>query len=116
MISRRKFIRWVGAISGLFLGSRGAMSRSFFSRLSSPSVSPDGDVSRFVKIAIGTGGHGHCYPGPTVPFGMVQLSPDTYNFGWDRCSGYHYSDTSIMGFSHTHPSGTGAGELFDFLV
>lgn len=69
-----------------------------------------------MKISIGTGGHGHTYPGATVPFGMVQLSPDTYNDGWDWCSGYHYSDSSIMGFSHTHLSGTGAADMLDFLL
>ena len=74
------------------------------------------DGLRWVDPRIGTGGHGHCYPGATVPFGAVQLSPDTYNSGWDWCSGYHSSDTSIMGFSHTHLSGTGAGDLLDFLV
>jgi len=74
------------------------------------------DFTKFVKIAIGTGGHGHTYPGATVPFGMVQLSPDTYNDGWDWCSGYHYSDSSIMGFSHTHLSGTGASDMLDFLL
>ena len=56
------------------------------------------DLFRFVNIALGTGGHGHTYPGATVPFGMVQLSPDTYNDDWDWCSGYHLSDNSIMGF------------------
>jgi len=76
----------------------------------------DDDVLRTVDPRIGTGGHGHCYPGATVPFGAVQLSPDTYNDGWDWCSGYHSSDTSIMGFSHTHLSGTGCGDLLDFLV
>ncbi len=65
---------------------------------------------------IGTGGHGHTYPGASVPFGAVQLSPDTYNDGWDWCSGYHDTDGSIMGFSHTHLSGTGCGDLLDFLV
>src|SRR6476619_2618 len=74
------------------------------------------DFTKFVKIAIGTGGHGHTYPGATVPFGMVQLSPDTFNDGWDWCSGYHYSDSSIMGFSHTHLSGTGASDMLDFLL
>jgi len=69
-----------------------------------------------VNIFQGTGGHGHLYPGASVPFGMVQLSPDTFNDGWDWCSGYHASDTSIMGFSHTHLSGTGCGDLLDFLV
>jgi len=73
-------------------------------------------VSRYVKLRIGTGGHGHTYPGATVPFGMVQLSPDTGTEGWDWCSGYHYSDGSLMGFSHTHLSGTGAGDMLDVLV
>ena len=74
------------------------------------------DLTRFVKISIGTGGHGHTYPGATCPFGMVQLSPDTFNDDWDWCSGYNASDTSIMGFSHTHLSGTGCGDLLDVLV
>ena len=74
------------------------------------------DLFRFVNLALGTGGHGHTFPGATVPFGMVQLSPDTYNNDWDWCSGYHLSDDSIMGFSHTHLSGTGCGDLLDFLV
>jgi predicted alpha-1,2-mannosidase len=62
---------------------------------------------------IGTGGHGHTFPGATLPFGMVQLSPDTRKDNWDGCSGYHYSDTAIMGFSHTHLSGTGVGDYGD---
>src|SRR5580658_7972333 len=65
---------------------------------------------------VGTAGHGHTYPGATVPFGMVQLSPDTPIDGWDGCSGYHYSDSAIVGFSHTHLSGTGCGCLGDILV
>ncbi|WP_420237028.1 GH92 family glycosyl hydrolase [Telmatobacter bradus] len=76
----------------------------------------DEDLFPFVNIALGTGGHGHTFPGAVVPFGMVQLSPDTYNTDWDWCSGYHLSDNSIMGFSHTHLSGTGCGDLLDFLV
>ncbi len=74
------------------------------------------DLTKHVNVFIGTGGHGHTYPGATVPFGMVQLSPDTYNEGWDWCSGYHYSDNSIMGFSHTHLSGTGVGDMLDVLL
>jgi len=74
------------------------------------------DLLGLVNIFWGTGGHGHTYPGATVPFGMVQLSPDTYNDDWDWCSGYHSSDDTIMGFSHTHLSGTGCGDLLDFLV
>jgi predicted alpha-1,2-mannosidase len=65
---------------------------------------------------VGTGGHGHTYPGATVPFGFVQLSPDTPMKGWDGCAGYHYSDSKILGFSHTHLSGTGIGDLGDVLV
>ena len=68
------------------------------------------DLTKSVNVFIGTGGHGHTYPGATVPFGMVQLSPDTKTSGWDWCSGYHYSDSSIMGFSHNHLSGTGVSE------
>jgi predicted alpha-1,2-mannosidase len=65
---------------------------------------------------VGTDAHGHVYPGATVPFGMVQLSPDTPLQGWDGVSGYHYSDSTILGFSHTHLSGTGCGCLGDFLL
>lgn len=73
-------------------------------------------LTKFVNPFIGTSGHGHSFPGATVPFGRVQLSPDTHTEGWDWCSGYHYSDSSIIGFSHTHLSGTGRGELLDILV
>ena len=65
---------------------------------------------------VGTDAHGHTFPGATVPFGMVQLSPDTRTEGWDGCSGYHYSDSVIQGFSHTHLSGTGCGCLGDILL
>ncbi|KAA1260257.1 Glycosyl hydrolase family 92 [Rubripirellula obstinata] len=68
-----------------------------------------------VNPFIGTGGHGHTFPGATTPYGMVQLSPDTRTEGWDACGGYHYSDSSILGFSHTHLSGTGIGDLGDVL-
>jgi len=71
----------------------------------------------FVNPFIGTGGHGHTYPGATAPFGMVQLSPDTRinPTDWDGCSGYHYSDSTIYGFSHTHLSGTGVSDYCDIL-
>ncbi len=69
----------------------------------------------FVNPFIGTGGHGHTYPGAVVPFGLVQLSPDNPTAGWDWSSGYHYSDSIIAGFSHTHLSGTGIGDLCDIL-
>ena len=77
---------------------------------------PIGGLTQFVDVFIGTGGHGHTYPGATVPFGMVQLSPDTGLGDWDHCSGYHYNDSSIMGFSHTHLSGTGVSDMMDVLV
>jgi len=69
----------------------------------------------YVDPFIGTGGHGHTYPGATMPFGMVQLSPDTRLEGWDGCSGYHYTDSIIYGFSHTHMSGTGVPDYCDIL-
>lgn len=65
---------------------------------------------------IGTGGHGHTFPGAVVPFGMVQLSPTTDNSRWDACSGYHHDDSTMLGFSHNHLSGTGIGDMFDVLV
>ncbi|HEY2083376.1 MAG TPA: GH92 family glycosyl hydrolase [Verrucomicrobiae bacterium] len=68
-----------------------------------------------VSPMVGTGGHGHTYPGATVPFGFVQVSPDTRTKGWDGCSGYHYTDSTIEGFSHTHLSGTGGADLGDIL-
>ncbi len=67
----------------------------------------------YVDPMIGTGGHGHTYPGASSPFGMVQLSPDTRMEGWDGCGGYHYSDSIIFGFSHTHLSGTGVPDYAD---
>lgn len=70
----------------------------------------------YVNPFIGTGGHGHTYPGATMPFGMMQLSPDTRLDGWDGCSGYHYSDNYIYGFSHTHLSGTGVSDYGDILL
>jgi predicted alpha-1,2-mannosidase len=74
------------------------------------------DFTRYVDPFIGTGGHGHTFPGAIVPFGMVQLSPDTRLTGWDGCSGYHYSDSVIYGFSHTHLSGTGISDYGDILL
>jgi predicted alpha-1,2-mannosidase len=73
------------------------------------------NFTQYVNPFIGTGGHGHTYPGATVPFGMVQLSPDNGKSGWDWCSGYNISSDPIVGFSHTHLSGTGIGDLCDIL-
>jgi predicted alpha-1,2-mannosidase len=74
------------------------------------------DVLRYVNPLIGTAAHGHTFPGATYPFGMVQLSPDNGMEGWDWCGGYNYADSSIAGFSHTHFSGTGIGDLCDISV
>ena len=74
------------------------------------------DFTKWVNPFIGTGGHGHTFPGATMPFGMVQLSPDTRTDNWDGSSGYHYSDDVIYGFSHTHLSGTGIPDYCDILL
>ncbi len=74
------------------------------------------NLTQYVNPFIGTDGPGNTYPGATVPFGMVQLSPDIGIPGWDRIAGYFYQDSIITGFSHTHLSGTGAGDLYDILV
>ncbi|MFN3752653.1 GH92 family glycosyl hydrolase [Flavobacterium sp.] len=75
------------------------------------------NLHQHVNPMIGTGGHGHTYPGATVPFGMVQLSPDTRIDGsWDGCSGYHYDDNTIYGFSHTHLNGTGCTDYGDIML
>jgi len=91
----------------------------FFNCKDSPSVieaKKDQPLISYVNTFIGTGGHGHTYPGATLPYGMMQLSPDTRLEGWDGCSGYHYSDDYIYGFSHTHLSGTGISDYGDILL
>jgi len=91
----------------------------FFSCAKDPKIEiaqKDKDLINYVNPFIGTGGHGHTYPGATMPFGMMQLSPDTRLDGWDGCSGYHYSDEYIYGFSHTHLSGTGVSDYGDILL
>src|SRR5215203_4031158 len=79
-------------------------------------IAQPGDLTRWVNPFIGTGGHGHTFPGATTPFGMVQLSPDTRTDNWDGSSGYHYSDDIIYGFSHTHLSGTRIPDGCDILL
>src|ERR1700761_6345923 len=113
MISRRRFMQGlsVAACSNLLPSKTYS---AFGAAL--PADDSDEDLTRYVNIRIGTGGHGHNYPGASVPFGAVQLSPDTYTKGWDWCSGYYDADASIMGFSHTHLSGTGCGDLLDVLL
>lgn len=112
-VTRRDVLRGfaaAGVVSAF--GTSGAFARP----TSAGTGVEDENCCKWVDIFLGTGGHGHLYPGPSAPFGMVQLSPDTYNDGWDWCAGYHASDSSIQGFSHTHLSGTGCGDLLDFLL
>ena len=79
-------------------------------------TAPTEDYAAFVNPKIGTGGHGHVFVGANVPFGFVQLGPTSIPQEWDWCSGYHDSDRTVIGFSHTHLSGTGIGDLFDVTV
>lgn len=87
----------------------------FFAILLAACNSPEveNDYARYVDVFTGTGVHGHTFPGSVRPFGMVQLSPDTHLMGWDASSGYHWADSVIYAFSHTHLSGTGIGDLGD---
>ena len=78
--------------------------------------SENANYTRYVDPKIGSGGHGHVFVGANVPFGMVQLGPTSIPQDWDWCSGYHDSDSTVIGFSHTHLSGTGIGDLFDITV
>lgn len=110
------FAKWTRRRVLQGMAAAGAVSALPMGRVALAEESAGEDLLGLVNIFWGTGGHGHTYPGATVPFGMVQLSPDTYNDEWDWCSGYHNSDVTIMGFSHTHLSGTGCGDLLDFLV
>ncbi|HWS00764.1 MAG TPA: hypothetical protein VN249_09130, partial [Prolixibacteraceae bacterium] len=89
---------------------------SFFLALVACSVRPTEKLVNWVDPFIGTGEDGHTFPGALVPFGMVQLSPDNGDHGYDWCSGYHYSSNKILGFSHTHYSGTGAESMCDISV
>ena len=76
----------------------------------------DARLTDYVNPFIGSGGHGHVFVGANVPFGMVQLGPTSINMGWDWCSGYHRDEETVIGFSHTHLSGTGIGDMFDVTV
>jgi predicted alpha-1,2-mannosidase len=110
MITRRTFLQRASATCAITTLPAGKLAQAARSQVTME------DPLLWVEPRIGTGGHGHCFPGAAMPFGAVQLSPDTFNNDWDWCSGYHISDDSIMGFSHTHLSGTGCGDLLDFLV
>src|SRR6202043_362980 len=92
MVSRRNFLGSISAASmACFVKDSLALPVAFHSLLDAPSsINTEADNTKLVKIAIGTGGHGHTYPGATMPFGAVQLSPDTGIKDWDHCSGYHF--------------------------
>ena len=96
----------------LFVGTFSLTTNSLFAQQNTSNEK----LTSYVNPFIGTGGHGHTYPGATMPFGMMQLSPDTRLDGWDGCSGYHYSDNYVYGFSHTHLSGTGVSDYGDILL
>ncbi|HQP02990.1 MAG: GH92 family glycosyl hydrolase [Bacteroidales bacterium] len=85
----------------------------FFNKINKFQTLP---LSEMVNPMVGTDAHGHTFPGAVIPFGMVQLSPDTRLSGWDGCGGYHYSDSVMYGFSHTHLSGTGCSDYGDILI
>src|SRR5574337_564268 len=118
MLTRRRFLQ--GAITAALVSRidpRAALAKARLAgSIHAGLPLADGSVARYVDVFVGTVGHGHTFPGATVPWGMLQLSPDTNDFGWDACSGYHEADGSIMGFSHTHLSGTGASDMLDVLV
>ncbi len=82
----------------------------------SPSAEKERDYAAYVNPMIGTGGHGHTFPGAVTPHGMIQPSPDTRIDGWDACSGYYIADSLINGFSQTHVSGTGCADYGDILI
>ncbi len=120
----------LAAAASAVLGAAGT--RQFSARagnaiMSARSIEPGGNFKN-VNPLIGTGWHGHTFPGATAPFGLVQLSPDTAGpaeakwhgagnlYGWDHCSGYHYTDDLVLGFTHTHLQGTGCGDLGDVLL
>jgi len=110
MISRRAILKGAAA-AGLWAAGRAHL------RARPQAAAAAGEpLVQFVDPFIGTGGLGHTFPGAAVPGGLVQLSPDSGRRGWESGAGYHYADTDIAGFSHTHLSGTGAGDLCDILV
>lgn len=82
-------------------------------KIAKEALNEEVSLTKYVDPFVGTGGHGHTYPGASVPFGMLQVSPDNGTSDWDWCSGYHYSDSIMIGFSHLHLSGTGIGDLYD---
>jgi predicted alpha-1,2-mannosidase len=120
---RREFMKSLAAVAGCVLTGRGdAAGAGFYAEHPGvPDCIANARHAKWVRSLIGTGWHGHTFPGATAPFGLVQLSPDTSGpprawYEWDHSGGYHYRDHAIAGFSHTHVQGTGAGELGDVLL
>lgn len=114
MLNRREFLALSSATAGAAFINKTAVAELQTAQQDESGATDD--LTRYVNVLIGTGGHGHCYPGATVPFGAVQLSPDTGVRDWDWSSGYHHDNTTLMGFSHTHLSGTGVGDMLDLLL
>jgi predicted alpha-1,2-mannosidase len=104
------------SLSALLLFAAFTLSAQNASKQARSTVQSKNNILHFVNPFIGTAAHGHTFPGAAYPFGMVQLSPDNGIQGWDWCGGYHYADSIITGFSHTHFSGTGIGDLCDISV
>jgi predicted alpha-1,2-mannosidase len=131
-LQRRNFLKacaaaTAGSMMPAFTLIEGAREAAALTPMPSHKQSSGGAVQDVLPV-IGTGWHGHMYPGAVAPFGLVQLSPDTSgppnrmrngqrdNYTWDHCSGYHYNDNVVVGFSHTHVQGTGGIDLGDILV
>jgi predicted alpha-1,2-mannosidase len=130
-LRRREFLKTSAAAAGsLSLGRLFANPLAAAAQQTGHSIGNPAEASRLraVRPLIGTGWRGHIFPGAVAPFGLVQLSPDTAGgpepqwniqgdwYGWDHCSGYHYPDNIVLGFSHTHLQGTGGGDLGDLLL
>ncbi|RSK31664.1 GH92 family glycosyl hydrolase [Hymenobacter metallilatus] len=113
---QRVYTRLITAAGLLACGVTACTSPPLASSPAAASLPPPAGLTRHVDPYIGTGGHGHVFLGANVPFGAVQLGPVNITEGWDWCSGYHYSDSTIVGFAHTHLSGTGIGDLGDVTV
>lgn len=110
----RSFIFTIKVV--LTLGCIALVSKLSAQNIAPAGAKPTGPLSSYVDPYIGTGFHGHVFMGVNVPFAAVQLGPTNMSEGWDWCSGYHYSDSLIIGFAHTHLSGTGIGDLGDILL
>jgi predicted alpha-1,2-mannosidase len=114
LIMKIKIIRFIKPVATL------SLSISLFAACKSlkkePTDHTTASLTQYVDPYIGTGFHGHVFMGANVPFGAVQLGPNNITEGWDWCSGYHYSDSTIVGFTHTHLSGTGIGDLGDIAI